>query len=309
MPNVTAPIGWVLTRSTITPDLLRERLAASRRAIKVALLDQQAMAGIGNLYASEMLHLAGIHPAAHCDRLKPAEWEALSTGALEVLELAIRYEGSTLADGTYRNALNETGGYQNQHRVYDKAGETCRRCRQGVIVRIVQAQRSTFFCPDLPTARRAADTRGVAGNHEKQQAVDPAPDRAIRPIGADRTFSSGTRWEPLVGYSRAVRVGSDDVRLGNDRDQRGGRGRRRPGDVLCASHSDAQDIETASRWPGPEIVPRRPHADLCHQYRRLGATAGRAHAEFFGQIRPATSMVEVRRSSRRKCSSKSRPTR
>ena len=147
-----------------TAELLRDRLAASRRAIKVALLDQRAVAGIGNLYASEMLHLAGIDPRRGCDRLKPHKWEALATANREVLELAIRYEGSTLADGTYRNALNMAGGYQNKHRVYDKTGETCRRCRQGVIVRIVQAQRSTFFCPICqPRARqRKAARAGIA---------------------------------------------------------------------------------------------------------------------------------------------------
>jgi len=64
-----------------------------------------------------------------------------------VLQEAIHYEGSTLSDGTYRNALNDPGGYQNHHRVYDRAGQTCRTCGSGIVQRIVQAQRSTFFCP------------------------------------------------------------------------------------------------------------------------------------------------------------------
>jgi formamidopyrimidine-DNA glycosylase len=64
-----------------------------------------------------------------------------------VLETAIRYEGSTLSDGTYQTALNKEGGYQNHHRVYAKAGEACPYCSRGAIQRIVQAQRSTFFCP------------------------------------------------------------------------------------------------------------------------------------------------------------------
>lgn len=131
----------------VTAELLRERLGASRREIKVALLDQRAIAGIGNLYASEILHLAAIHPQRQCDRLKTGDWQALEKAIVEVLETAIRYEGSTLSDGTYRNALNQAGGYQNHHRVYDCAGETCRTCRSGAIVRIVQSQRSTFFCP------------------------------------------------------------------------------------------------------------------------------------------------------------------
>jgi len=56
-------------------------------------------------------------------------------------------EGSTLGDGTYRNALNQDGSYQNQHRVYQRAGEECPRCRCQIIERTVQAQRSTFYCP------------------------------------------------------------------------------------------------------------------------------------------------------------------
>jgi formamidopyrimidine-DNA glycosylase len=126
---------------------LRERLYHSRRAIKVALLDQRAIAGIGNLYASEILNVAGIHPAARCHRLRGDQWKRLHNAMYLVLEEAIRYEGSTLSDGTYRNALNESGGYQNFHRVYDRAGESCPTCGRGTIRRIVQAQRSSFFCP------------------------------------------------------------------------------------------------------------------------------------------------------------------
>jgi len=127
-------------------DGLRARLAESRREIKVALLDQRAVAGIGNLYASEILHLAHVDPRSPCDRLLKRHWQAIHQAMHEVLETAIRHEGSTLGDGTYRNALNQQGGYQNHHRVYDRAGEICPGCRRGTIQRIVQAQRSTFFC-------------------------------------------------------------------------------------------------------------------------------------------------------------------
>jgi formamidopyrimidine-DNA glycosylase len=130
----------------LTSDDLRARLASSRRPIKVALLDQRALAGVGNLYASEILHLAGVDPRVRCDQLKPRQWQRIHAAMLEVLHAAIRSEGSTLGDGTYRNALNEQGAYQNQHRVYDRAGEKCLTCRRGSIERIVQAQRSTFFC-------------------------------------------------------------------------------------------------------------------------------------------------------------------
>ncbi len=133
---------------TITSVEMRERMENSKRAIKVALLDQRALAGVGNLYASEILHLCGIHPARRCDLLKNEQWEQIHARMREVLELAIELEGSTLSDGTYRNALNQAGGYQNHHRVYDRAGDVCRTCSRGSILRIVQAQRATFFCPE-----------------------------------------------------------------------------------------------------------------------------------------------------------------
>lgn len=132
----------------ITADELQARLAKSRRAVKVALLDQAAVAGVGNLYSAEILHLAAIHPQTPCARLRTAQWQAIHAAMREVLELAIRYEGSTLSDGTYRNALNQAGGYQNHHRVYDREGQACSSCGSGVVRRIVQAQRATFFCPE-----------------------------------------------------------------------------------------------------------------------------------------------------------------
>lgn len=122
------------------------RLAATGRSIKVALLDQKLLAGVGNLYASEMLHAARIHPEARCARLSVHRKRRLYAAMQSILDLAIRYEGSTLADGTYRNALNDPGSYQNQHAVYDRAGLPCPTCGKDIL-RIVQAQRSTFYCP------------------------------------------------------------------------------------------------------------------------------------------------------------------
>ncbi len=133
---------------------LRERLAASRQPIKVRMLDQKRIAGIGNLYASEILHLAKIHPGTACCSLSPHAWKRVHRALQEVLEMAIRHEGSTLSDGTYRNALNQSGGYQNHHRVYDRAGQICPSCGKGTIVRIVQAQRATFFCPRCQPMRQ-----------------------------------------------------------------------------------------------------------------------------------------------------------
>jgi len=131
----------------ITCELLQERLGPSRRPIKVALLDQRLLAGVGNLYASEILHRAGVHPALPCSRLRSDQWQRLHASMGDVLHMAIRHQGSTLRDGTYRIARDQPGGYQLHHRVYQRDGQACLACGIGRIQRIVQAQRSTFFCP------------------------------------------------------------------------------------------------------------------------------------------------------------------
>jgi len=137
-----------------------QRMAeATSTPIKVALLNQRRVAGIGNLYASEILHVAGIAPQTPANKLSRNEIQRMADATVRVLEEAIRHEGSTLSDGTYRNALNQAGEYQNAHRVYDRAGENCRTCGRGVIERIVQAQRSTFFCPNCQKLRPLQKSR------------------------------------------------------------------------------------------------------------------------------------------------------
>ncbi len=131
---------------------LRKRLESSGRAIKVALLDQKALAGIGNIYASETLHVVGIHPATACNKLTPRQWTRLHAAMRKVLHEALLHQGSTLADKVYTAADGKPGKYA--FRVYQRHGQPCPRCGQAEIQRIVQAQRSTFFCP----ACQAADS-------------------------------------------------------------------------------------------------------------------------------------------------------
>jgi len=143
----------VLGPGNLGPDALDMTIAdwqvicrGSSTPIKVLMLNQKKVAGIGNLYASEILHLSRIHPETRARNISRQKLRQLAENTVAVLELAIRYEGSTLSDGTYRNALNKAGGYQNAHRVYDREGEPCPTCGRSAIVRIVQSQRSTFFC-------------------------------------------------------------------------------------------------------------------------------------------------------------------
>ncbi|WP_430454567.1 hypothetical protein [Rhodopirellula europaea] len=73
------------------------------------MLDQSAVAGIGNLYAAEILFLAGVDPRTRCDRLTKPQWERIHPAIMLVLQDAINHEGSTLSDGTYRNAPERSG--------------------------------------------------------------------------------------------------------------------------------------------------------------------------------------------------------
>lgn len=116
------------------------------RPIKVVLLDQSLIGGIGNLYASEILFRAAVSPERPANTLNNRELNAIRLQIQAVLLAAIENEGSTLGDGTYRTALNQEGGFQNHHLVYDKEGLPCPRCSRSLIQRIVQAQRSTFYC-------------------------------------------------------------------------------------------------------------------------------------------------------------------
>jgi formamidopyrimidine-DNA glycosylase len=131
----------------ITVDELRSALGRSRRAIKPALLDQKAVAGIGNIYASEILHRARVHPEVACDRLRPSQWQRIHTETHAVLHAAVAAQGSTVADGGYQTVDGASGEFQKQILVYGRTDEACRQCNRGRIRRILQTQRSTFFCP------------------------------------------------------------------------------------------------------------------------------------------------------------------
>jgi formamidopyrimidine-DNA glycosylase len=141
-PERLGPDGLAVTAAD-----LHSRLGRSRRAVKVALLDQHAVAGIGNIYAAEILFAAGIDPRVPCGRLNAARWEQIAAAARSILAEAVRLEGSTIGDETYKTADNRSGQFQLQHRVYGREGDPCRRCG-ATIRRIVQTQRSTFFCPE-----------------------------------------------------------------------------------------------------------------------------------------------------------------
>jgi formamidopyrimidine-DNA glycosylase len=131
---------------------LAERFAGRKAPVKAALLDQRVVAGLGNIYVSEALHRAHIHPALEARRLVPkrggtgVRLEALAAGVRAVLTEAVEAGGSTLRD--FRAADGGSGYFQHSFSVYDREGAPCPtpNCT-GTIRRIVQSGRSTFFCP------------------------------------------------------------------------------------------------------------------------------------------------------------------
>ncbi len=122
-------------------DLLRRR---GRAAIKPLLLDQRAIAGIGNIYAIEALWRARIHPLRTAGSLRPAEVARLHEAIRWVLRKGIRFGGASRRD--YRDARGERGRMQQEFNVYDRAGEPCPRCGRA-IARSVVGGRGTFHCP------------------------------------------------------------------------------------------------------------------------------------------------------------------
>jgi formamidopyrimidine-DNA glycosylase len=123
---------------------LRALARGARVAVKNFLLDQRRIAGLGNIYVSEVLFRAALDPRRRAGTLSTPEWARVAREIPLVLGESIARMGTTF--GTYRTIWNEPGEYGDQLRVYDRAGLPCRRCGAAVR-RIVQGGRATYFCP------------------------------------------------------------------------------------------------------------------------------------------------------------------
>jgi formamidopyrimidine-DNA glycosylase len=127
----------------ITAQELKRRLVARTAAIKLLLLDQRIVAGLGNIYVCEALHRAGIHPARAGGSVSLERLRRLVPAIHDVLTDAIAAGGSTLRD--FASPDGELGYFSKRFAVYDREGQQC-RCG-GLVKRIVQGGRSTFYCP------------------------------------------------------------------------------------------------------------------------------------------------------------------
>jgi formamidopyrimidine-DNA glycosylase len=128
---------------SITFDEFYARLKKHAGALKPLLLNQRFVAGIGNIYADELLFAAGIHPRASARRISRARAKRMYEHLIAVLQLAIRHRGSSISD--YVDAAGERGAFQQLHNVYGREGQPCPRCG-APIRRIVVGQRGTYYC-------------------------------------------------------------------------------------------------------------------------------------------------------------------
>ncbi len=125
-------------------DVFRAAVARTTRPLKALLLDQSVVAGVGNIYADEALHRAGLHPETRGHAVTPAQADALREAVAAVLTLAIECRGSTIRD--YVGGSGLKGGFQTEFRVYGRTGEPCGGCATA-LERIRVAGRSSHYCP------------------------------------------------------------------------------------------------------------------------------------------------------------------
>jgi formamidopyrimidine-DNA glycosylase len=124
-----------------TPERLHGMLAGRKRQLKPLLMDQHFIAGLGNIYTDEALHLARLHPLTHSDQITQKEATRLHSAIQTVLREGIRRNGASI-DWVYKG-----GDFQNHFRVYGRAGEPCPKCGAD-IQRLVVGQRGTHICPN-----------------------------------------------------------------------------------------------------------------------------------------------------------------
>jgi len=128
-----------------TKEVLGQVLQGRKTALKNVLLDQKAIAGLGNIYVDEACFAAGIRPMRKADKLSKGEAKKLEQAVKRILRSAIKHRGTTFGD--YRDGLGGEGNFVKRLKVYGRAGMKCKRCRQGLIKKIKVGGRGTSYCP------------------------------------------------------------------------------------------------------------------------------------------------------------------
>jgi formamidopyrimidine-DNA glycosylase len=144
--QVTAALGPEPLDDDLTLDQFRALLERRSGRLKSLLMNQEFLAGLGNIYADEALHAARLHPLRTADSLSPGEQACLYHSIRRVLGRAVADRGTTLDDGGYQDAEGRAGAYQEELAVYRRTGEACHSCGTP-IQRTVIGGRSSHFCP------------------------------------------------------------------------------------------------------------------------------------------------------------------
>lgn len=166
--QVTGDLGPEPLAEGLTLEEFRRRLARRSGRLKSLLLNQAFLAGVGNIYADEVLFRARLHPQRTASSLTLAEEERLYEAIRHVLRQAIADHGTTLGDGGYVDARGRAGDYQERIAVYGRTGEPCIRC-QTPVERLVIGGRSSHFCPTCQAA-----SAGSSRCHEARATQDMA---------------------------------------------------------------------------------------------------------------------------------------
>ena len=131
--------------NVLTLEKFKEILSKSSRSIKIILMDQAKISGLGNIYANDALWLAGISPTKESKKLRTEEQEKLYKAIHTVLKAGLKYGGAS--DQFYLDAKGAKGHYQEHFLVYGRAGQICQHCNKTKIEKIKLGGRGTYFCP------------------------------------------------------------------------------------------------------------------------------------------------------------------
>jgi len=127
--------------------VLQRQLHGRTGVIKSLLLNQQIVAGVGNIYADEVLHRCGLRWNRRADSLSKKKVDQIADSIVDILQAAIDAGGSTLEDTQYVDIEGKTGSFQDFHRVYGREGQICRTCGKSAIRKVMVAGRSSSYCP------------------------------------------------------------------------------------------------------------------------------------------------------------------
>jgi formamidopyrimidine-DNA glycosylase len=141
-----AHLGFDPVDDVISWNRFGDMLTSRKAKLKSLLMDQKFVAGLGNIYSDEILWAAGLRYDRSSEKLTSQEVRRLYRSMIETLQDAIKHRGSSLADEQYVDLFGGSGDYQSQHKVYDREGQSCRRCRS-TITRVKVNGRSSFLCP------------------------------------------------------------------------------------------------------------------------------------------------------------------